>query len=196
MPLIIRKLSTSSDAWPYYKRSFCKSSNIRPHSREHRLSERCYHICLMWYNAERPPPHPAKTSPRCGNYDGSKWKQRRPHTWFYTVFHFSISFRSIRPSSEHTEFNIKVKTLHGTKCGEISAFIWHVEKKRSEWMFTIKVLFWMKNQSNSIEWCRNLRYTSIWLSTIYTMWGIVRLSDWTEGGNWNSNAAVLGQHLL
>ncbi len=62
-------------------------------------------------------------------------------------------------------------------------------------MLQSKFLLWMKNLSNSIEWGKNRRYTSPSLSNTESMWEIVRLHDWNEAVNWNSNTAVLGQHI-
>lgn len=62
-------------------------------------------------------------------------------------------------------------------------------------MLQSKFLLWMKNLRNSVEWRQNLRHTSTSLSNIYFMWGIAGLGDWTEAVNWNSNTAVLAQHI-
>lgn len=88
----------------------------------------------------------------------------------------------------------KARNWHTREVLQYFSDMW-CKKNCLEWMLQSKFLFWMKNLSNSIEWCQNLRYTSTSLSNIYSMWGIVRLGDWTEAVNWNSNTAVLAQHI-
>lgn len=104
-------------------------------------------------------------------------------------------FARVQIAGHTTENNVHQMPGSSTPLRCCSISLTSSMKKCSEWILRSKFLFWMKNLSDSTEWRQNLRYTSTSLNNIYSMWGIVKLGDWTEAANWNSNTAVLAQHI-